>query len=1624
MRRVWFALSILLCAANVVLVDIAISAQTDRIQLLPDVALRMTPLDLSQPLTTEDIMTAGELGGALHPTFDLPVTDAAQMRSFSLTSASVSAFVRRDAMLREFGAAMNAWNAHQYTEAVEMFARYEQEFPDSPWVSEAILHRGCEAYFTGRYREAETLFQRVMDRNAGSAHIGAIMLTHKALGRLAVLRVNQNNIDEALTLFRRLHDDSPDWRDRTYASNWILRLSQRRAGGTALLNCGALALAAVLEQDGRRDEAQQVRQLTPTDARGYSLRDLRELAEQYGYHVSGRQVSASDLRHLPLPAIVPVSSGDSGDKGHYWMLEAADATGARLHDPQSGRRFTQALDQLTQEWQGIALIIQQEERSLPGIAMTDNELGRIFGACCGVNAPTDDLGDPGEHAGPQSGPGPKTPCGSPIWSVNMVSMNLYLHDVPLWYAPPIGPSVEISLSYNSQATLTQHEPFGKKWQFSYATYLVTDPGGTVTIFMPDGRRDVYSPDGSGGYTRPYRVYNTLRKLADNSFELRLLDDTTYRYGRPAGTTTNQALLRYICDPYNQCLSFGYDASVRLTTITDALNRVTTLSYNAAGFVSTVRDPFGRSASFDYANGSLTKITDMGGYWTELAYDANVYLASLTNPRGTWGFYVEPADEIPNNSNPYPAPGGVMWDNYRITVTNPEGGKEEYYYDAYHSYYDANAVNAWYVSPRDYRPYVSPQDNNASASTSKTTYKFTALNGNRGEIKSITSPETHIQLPDRSTVSYTYDSATGERASITFLFRTTRYTYNALGRVTTIMPPQAELSKITLGYAANNVDVNTITNSLGTVTLTYNAAHDVTAVTDRMNNVTSLAYNAYGQLASLTERLNGTQIVTAYFYDAGTHLLTQVTRAGQVVATYTYDEIGRVKTATDATGLTLTYAYNNLNHVTSITYPDGKATTYAYSGCCPRLIDRITERSGAATAFEYDGLTRLIKRTDPIGSVAFGYDANGNLTTLTDQIQHVTTFGYNLDNQLVRQTYQNGDTLRWEYALGFVSEFTNARGASISYAYDRNGNLTVVDYGTAMHYVGFEYDGADRLIKMTDALGDWTYGYNANSDLTSVDGPWANDTITYTYDTLGRRTGMTPQGGAALTYVYDALNRLTRVQFGAAATAPAYVYGYSGASPLVQSLTRPNGSITTYAYNALHQVIDLKNATSTGAVLTRHQLAYNSRDVRDTEQITGSAVVPLPAMNAMNSIESSNAVNQLVSRTAPAQAFAYDADGNLTKGFTAPLPGGVGGGYPFTATYDAENRLSSLTYKDGKNITQTFQYTYSGDGLPAIVKRLENGVVKEETRFARDGGLIIQERNVNNAVTRQYAWGLNLGGGIGGLLDMIQTGNRYSYLYDASGNVEAVLNASQQVVAAYRYDPFGTLLAKTGTFDQPFQFSTKRYDARIGMVQYEFRNYLPHLGRWATRDPLGEAGGLNLYAFVGNNPVNWVDPWGLTKIIMVGSNVKNPQFFNNIANAMAGIDSDTIIIQIRTPQHVQQALQYPSITQITYLGHSGPEQLDISPQSAVTKKDVAMLNPSNIQPGATIQLYGCRTGEGSSPIAQTFANHFQRPTLGMATGLSFGIPLVNRLAPTTPFFWWPRALKKWFLPTPSVGVSGN
>ncbi|MCI5193369.1 MAG: RHS repeat-associated core domain-containing protein, partial [Candidatus Electrothrix sp. AU1_5] len=150
----------------------------------------------------------------------------------------------------------------------------------------------------------------------------------------------------------------------------------------------------------------------------------------------------------------------------------------------------------------------------------------------------------------------------------------------------------------------------------------------------------------------------------------------------------------------------------------------------------------------------------------------------------------------------------------------------------------------------------------------------------------------------------------------------------------------------------------------------------------------------------------------------------------------------------------------------------------------------------------------------------------------------------------------------------------------------------------------------------------------------------------------------------------------------------------------------------------------------------------------------------------------------------------------------------------------------------------------------------------EHRYVLDGFNVLQERDGSNAVLREYTWGLNRGGGIGGLLELRQGGQHYAYLYDGKGNVDGLIDDAEAMVAGYVYSPFGRLLTKTGSLDQPFRFSTKAFDEQTGLAYYGYRFYAPGVGRWINRDPIGEAGGINLYGFVGNDPIDNIDYLGL------------------------------------------------------------------------------------------------------------------------------------------------------------------
>jgi len=229
------------------------------------------------------------------------------------------------------------------------------------------------------------------------------------------------------------------------------------------------------------------------------------------------------------------------------------------------------------------------------------------------------------------------------------------------------------------------------------------------------------------------------------------------------------------------------------------------------------------------------------------------------------------------------------------------------------------------------------------------------------------------------------------------------------------------------------------------------------------------------------------------------------------------------------------------------------------------------------------------------------------------------------------------------------------------------------------------------------------------------------------------------------------------------------------------------------------------------------------------------------------------------------AYIYDLNGNLksdgTRGFD----------------YDDENQLIRVT------VTNSWksEFTYDGRFRRRIRKEStwQNSawVQITEARYIYDGMLVIQERDVNNLPAVTYTRGRDLSGslqgagGIGGLLARTDGANSQSACYhaDGNGNITAMVNAQQIVVARYTYDPFGNILSKSGPLADAntYRFSSQEYHQNSGLLLYLRRAYDPNLQRWLNRDPIGEEGGINLYNYVVNDPNRFVDLLGLDYYVL-------------------------------------------------------------------------------------------------------------------------------------------------------------
>jgi RHS repeat-associated protein len=623
-----------------------------------------------------------------------------------------------------------------------------------------------------------------------------------------------------------------------------------------------------------------------------------------------------------------------------------------------------------------------------------------------------------------------------------------------------------------------------------------------------------------------------------------------------------------------------------------------------------------------------------------------------------------------------------------------------------------------------------------------------------------------------------------------------------------------------------------------------------SVTDHMGRKTAYTYDSANRITQVTRLADTAEAVSTqygYSQDCDCDDVTSVTDPLNHTATFAYNEKHNLIAATDPLNNATTYTYNSagrplsakdaLNNTTQLTYDNGDlvAVTDARGQTLSAFIDSagrlLSSRSplGQSSRYEYDSLDRVVKATDPLGGISeFTYDANGNVLSFKDARNNLTSYTYDTMNRLKSRTdaLQHVETFEYD-AIGTLKKSTDRRGKVTSYGYDNLYRLTFVGFGTTgdpgnpsyESTISYTYDTVGRLTEVTDSVsGSITYTYDNFDRMLSKTTP--QGTITYTYDAAGRKTSMTVAGQSSVNYTYDNANRLTQISQGTNTVS----FAYDTASRVI-SVSRSNGIVIEYGYDAASNPISVTFKKDT-TVLGNLTYEYDADGKRAK---TGGTFARTGLPQSLTST-TYNAGNQQQG----AANFTYDNNGNLTSDGNN------------TYTWNARNQLASMS---GPGMTANFQYDASGNRVTKTI----NGV---STNYLYDGANIVQELSGTSPTANL------LNGGVDKVLTRSDGAGTRTPLTDLQGSVVALADDTGTLQTEYTYDPFGNTTSSGASSASSSKY-TGREDDATGLYYYRARYYSPSLQRFISEDPIGLGGGdANFYAYVGNDPINSVDPSGL------------------------------------------------------------------------------------------------------------------------------------------------------------------
>jgi len=571
---------------------------------------------------------------------------------------------------------------------------------------------------------------------------------------------------------------------------------------------------------------------------------------------------------------------------------------------------------------------------------------------------------------------------------------------------------------------------------------------------------------------------------------------------------------------------------------------------------------------------------------------------------------------------------------------------------------------------------------------------------------------------------------------------------------------------------------------------------------------------------------------------------------------------------------------------------------------------------SVTRYGYNLDGQLVQAQYPRANTASGFDTLSYTYTPGGQTQTVK------DGRGTTATYSYADP---EGLLTGVS-YDNGRSVdSAAYTYDAWGRPQSMQDGQVQE--SFTYTSADVLQSVSTRFATGAGGLSA---------PF---TLSYSYHADGSRAGMSTPGGS-FGYGYDDAGRLTNLS-NPQQVASTWAYDAAGR---LQSHSSGNRIATRYAYSALGQLLGLKNVDlqgngGAGSVLSQFGHMPNAGEAFNPQQVLAydgamnlvRRVVDVPGQASLSSVSTYgyDEGDQITSESSTrgdgntySRTWNYDHAGNPTGGSNTSSNGG---GTPATSTwartFNESNQETTLGIDPDTGQQNKLLYQYDGNGNPTLYKgvaaaydardrmiawgRMRAGYRSDGKRawkvaldqegqevarkyFLYDGGLLLCEIDGQGRVTSTRTWGAN------GLVSKASTAydaqgdastSTTFYAFDERGSVAqrmvvagAGVGASTSIAHA-SFDSWGNGSAGGDSvgFGGQWGYYT---DSETGLILCTHRYYDPGNQRWVTRDPIDYAGGINLYGYVTNNPVNAVDPDGLKeRLFGDAGHIKNYSSFH-------------------------------------------------------------------------------------------------------------------------------------------------